>query len=208
MTFKKHRKSLYYRAKRIVDIIGSIIGLAMLLTILPVLAILVKIDSKGPLFFFQTRAGQYGRKFKFIKLRTMIVGAHLKKWELDSINETGGLTFKSIKDPRITKIGMFLRRTSLDEAPQFWNVLKGEMSLVGPRPPLINEVERYNNNQRIRLTVPQGMSGLWQVKGRSLLKFNEMVDLDIYYAQNATFMLDIKIILKTIPSIFAERGAH
>ena len=130
-----------------------------------------------------------------------------KQWELDNLNETGGLTFKVSSDPRITRVGRWLRRSSLDEIPQFWNVLRGEMSLVGPRPPLLREVAQYNETQKLRMTVPQGMSGLWQVRGRSNLKFKDMVDLDTYYALHASTSLDCKIILSTLPAVLFGRGA-
>ncbi|MEO6095544.1 MAG: sugar transferase, partial [Fibrobacteria bacterium] len=145
---------VYHTLKRLVDIIGSLCGLMFLFSIFGVLIICIKLDSRGPIFFVQTRVGQYGQRFKFVKFRTMMVGAHLKQWELDNLNESGGITFKLSNDPRITRIGRFLRRSSLDELPQFWNVLRGDMSLVGPRPPLLREVSRYNDIQKVRMTVP------------------------------------------------------
>jgi lipopolysaccharide/colanic/teichoic acid biosynthesis glycosyltransferase len=197
----------YHAVKRLVDIIGSLCGLMFLFSIFGFLVILIKADSRGPIFFVQTRVGQYGHRFKFIKFRTMMVGAHLKQWELDNLNESGGITFKLSNDPRVTRIGRFLRRTSLDELPQFWNVLRGDMSLVGPRPPLLREVSRYNDIQKVRMTVPQGMTGLWQVRGRSNLKFDDMVDLDVYYALHASLAIDAKILLATFPTVFLGRGA-
>jgi lipopolysaccharide/colanic/teichoic acid biosynthesis glycosyltransferase len=199
--------SVYRAIKRLVDIVGSLAGLMILFCAFPVLILLIKIDSRGPIFFVQTRVGQYGHRFKFIKFRTMKVGAHLRQWELDDLNESGGITFKLHNDPRITRFGRFLRRTSLDEMPQFWNVLRGDMSLVGPRPPLLREVSQYNEIQKVRMTVPQGMTGLWQVRGRSNLKFDDMVDLDVYYALHASLAIDIKIILATFPTVFLGRGA-
>jgi lipopolysaccharide/colanic/teichoic acid biosynthesis glycosyltransferase len=203
----KRKQKLYHCCKRGLDIIGSILGLMFLFLAFFIIVPLLKWDSPGPIFFVQTRMGQYGRRFKFIKFRTMAVNAHLKQWELDNLNETGGLTFKVSTDPRITRVGHWLRRTSLDEIPQFWNVLRGEMSLVGPRPPLLREVSQYNETQKLRMTVPQGMSGLWQVRGRSDLKFKEMVDLDTYYALHASTLLDCRIILSTLPAIIFGRGA-
>ncbi|MDQ2999781.1 MAG: sugar transferase [Fibrobacterota bacterium] len=199
--------SAYRAIKRLVDIVGSLAGLMLLFCAFPMLVLLIKIDSHGPIFFVQTRVGQYGHRFKFIKFRTMKVGAHLRQWEVDDLNESGGITFKLHNDPRITRIGRLLRRTSLDEMPQFWNVLHGDMSLVGPRPPLLREVSQYNDIQKVRMTVPQGMTGLWQVRGRSNLKFDDMVDLDVYYALHATLAIDIKIILATFPTVFLGRGA-
>jgi lipopolysaccharide/colanic/teichoic acid biosynthesis glycosyltransferase len=199
--------SAYRAAKRLIDIVGSLLGLMALFCVFLFLVLVIKIDSRGPIFFVQTRVGQYGHRFKFIKFRTMKVGAHLRQWELDNLNESGGLTFKLHNDPRITRVGRFLRRTSLDEMPQFWNVLRGDMSLVGPRPPLLREVSHYNDIQKVRMTVPQGMTGLWQVRGRSNLKFDDMVDLDVYYALHAGFAIDMKILMATFPTVFLGRGA-
>jgi lipopolysaccharide/colanic/teichoic acid biosynthesis glycosyltransferase len=179
----------------------------VLFALFPLLVLFIKCDSGGPIFFVQTRMGQYGRRFKFIKFRTMRVGAHQKQWELDNLNESGGLTFKLRDDPRITRVGRFLRRTSLDEMPQFWNVLRGDMSLVGPRPPLLREVSNYNDIQKVRMTVPQGMTGLWQVRGRSNLRFDDMVDLDVYYALHPSLGLDLKILMATFPTVMFGRGA-
>ena len=199
--------SVYRGVKRLLDILGSLMGLLALFSAFLLLVPLIKIDSRGPIFFVQTRVGQYGHRFKFIKFRTMKVGAHLRQWELDNLNESGGITFKLHNDPRITRVGRILRRTSLDEMPQFWNVLRGEMSLVGPRPPLLREVSQYNEIQKVRMTVPQGMTGLWQVRGRSNLKFDDMVDLDVHYALNASLLIDVKILLATLPTVFLGRGA-
>ena len=198
---------VYHALKRLVDIVGALIGLMALFCVFWFLVLLIKLDSRGPIFFVQTRVGQYGHRFKFIKFRTMKVGAHLRQWELDDLNESGGITFKLSNDPRITRVGRFLRRTSLDEMPQFWNVLRGDMSLVGPRPPLLREVSQYNEIQKVRMTVPQGMTGLWQVRGRSNLKFDDMVDLDVHYALHASLAIDLKIMLATFPTVFLGRGA-
>ncbi|MDB5106952.1 MAG: glycosyltransferase [Fibrobacteres bacterium] len=207
-TFRKGiEDSVYQGLKRLVDIVGALLGLLALFCTFWLLVIFIKMDSRGPIFFVQTRVGQYGHRFKFIKFRTMRVGAHLKQWELDNLNESGGITFKLSNDPRITRVGRFLRRTSLDEMPQFWNVLRGDMSLVGPRPPLLREVSRYNEIQKVRMTVPQGMTGLWQVRGRSNLKFDQMVDLDVHYALHASFLMDMKILMATFPTVLLGRGA-
>ncbi len=178
-----------------------------LFTILPLIALFIKFDSPGPLFFFQTRVGRYGKKFQFIKFRTMEVNAHTNQWELDMFNETAGLTFKMKNDPRITRVGKVLRKTSLDELPQLWSILLGHMSLVGPRPPLLKEFEHYDSKQNLRMTVPQGLTGLWQVRGRSTLGFDDMVDLDVKYALHTSYWLDLKIILYTIPTVLLGRGA-
>jgi lipopolysaccharide/colanic/teichoic acid biosynthesis glycosyltransferase len=204
---KRLSSRVYYQVKRLIDIFGAIMGLMLLFFFFTFIVCWIKLDSRGPVFFLQTRVGQYGQRFKFIKFRTMKVGAHQKQWELDNLNESGGLTFKLQNDPRVTRVGRFLRRTSLDEMPQFWNVLRGQMSLVGPRPPLLREVSQYNEIQKVRMTVPQGMTGLWQVRGRSNLKFDQMVDLDVYYALHANLILDLKILLATLPTVFFGRGA-
>ena len=207
-TFRKGLQDKAYHAlKRLVDIIGSLFGLMVLFLVFIVIVCCIKADSRGPIFFIQTRVGQYGHRFKFIKFRTMKVGAHQKQWELDNLNESGGLTFKLHNDPRVTRVGRWLRRTSLDEMPQFWNVLRGQMSLVGPRPPLLREVSQYNEIQKVRMTVPQGMTGLWQVRGRSNLQFDQMVDLDVHYALHASMAMDLKILLATFPTVFLGRGA-
>ena len=207
-TFRSRlRNRLYRLAKRSIDIAGAVLGLMALFLVFLFLCALIKLDSRGPIFFVQTRVGQYGHRFKFIKFRTMKVGAHVKQWELDNLNESGGLTFKLHNDPRVTRVGRFLRRTSLDEIPQFWNVLRGEMSLVGPRPPLLREVSQYDDVQKVRMTVPQGMTGLWQVRGRSNLKFTDMVDLDVYYALHASLAIDLKIMVATVPTVLFGRGA-
>jgi len=186
---------------------GALVGLLIFFLLFPFLALLIKLDSSGPTFFIQTRVGQYGRRFKFVKLRTMHVDAHIKQWELDEFNETGGLTFKMTRDPRVTRIGKWLRRSSLDEMPQFWNVLRGEMSLVGPRPPLLREVAQYDDHQRLRLTVPQGMTGLWQIRGRSGLRFGDMTNLDAWYALHASYPIDLYILVRTFPIVLLGRGA-
>lgn len=201
------KKKGYQTLKRLFDIVGALVGLMVLFFFFPIIVAFIKLDSPGPIFFIQTRVGQYGQRFKFIKFRTMKVGSFQKQWEVDNLNESGGLTFKLHNDPRITRFGKFLRRSSIDELPQFWNVLLGQMTLVGPRPPLLREVGQYNDIQKVRMTVPQGMTGLWQVRGRSNLKFDQMVDLDVYYALNASLVIDLKIILFTFPTVFFGRGA-
>ena len=170
----------YIRMKRLVDIFGSLLGLILLSPIILIVVILIRIDDpKGPVFFKQARVGKDETEFHMYKFRTMVTDAEDRLKELLSLNEISGAMFKMKDDPRITKIGKFMRKTSIDELPQLWNVLKGEMSLVGPRPPLIREVEEYSSYDRQRLLVIPGCTGLWQVSGRSNLSFNEMVKLDI-----------------------------
>ncbi|UCH78117.1 MAG: sugar transferase [Candidatus Coatesbacteria bacterium] len=193
--------------KRGLDIAGSLGGIVVLFPLWFLIVILIKIDSKGPIFYRQDRLGKDGRPFRIFKFRSMVVGAHEMLPELAEYNEMDGPIFKIKKDPRVTRVGRLLRKFSLDEFPQLLNVLKGDMSLVGPRPPIPEEVEKYERWQLKRLTVPQGLTGLWQVSGRNLLTFEEMVRLDIYYIENWSLWLDLKILLKTIPVVLLHRGA-
>jgi len=195
--------------KRAVDV-----GLALLLGIvcLPLaalLAVLIKLSSHGPVLFRQVRCGLSGRPFTFYKLRTMTEDAEERLSEVAHLNEHDGPVFKSSHDPRVTAFGRFLRRFSLDEIPQLWNVLKGEMSLVGPRPPLPDEVARYEKWQRRRLSMKPGLTGLWQVSGRSdLPSFDQWMELDLAYIDNWSLTLDAKILLRTIPTVLSGRGAR
>lgn len=196
-------------AKRILDICGASVGLILTgiasLFIIP----MIKLDSPGPVFFKQDRVGLNGRVFKLYKFRSMRTDAEAMKKDLMAQNQIkGGLMFKLEKDPRITKVGKFLRMTSLDELPQFWNVFKGDMSLVGTRPPTPDEVSKYLNGHWRRISIKPGLTGLWQVSGRSsIMDFDEVVKLDTCYIDKWTIAEDIKIIFKTIPAIFAKRGA-
>jgi Undecaprenyl-phosphate glucose phosphotransferase len=194
--------------KRVIDVVGSSFMIFLLSPFFLLVAIWIKLDSRGPVFFRQTRLGINGKPFRMFKFRSMIANADSLKDKLSALNEADGPLFKIKDDPRVTRIGRFLRRTSLDELPQLLNVFLGDMSLVGPRPPLPEETEEYNDWHRKRLEVPQGMTGLWQVSGRSSLSFEEMVALDVYYIENWTFWLDLKIILKTIPIVLLRRGAY
>jgi exopolysaccharide biosynthesis polyprenyl glycosylphosphotransferase len=194
--------------KRVLDIIGACVGLTIFGLFLPVVAIANKFDSKGPVFFGQPRLGKNARVFKCWKLRTMGVDAEAKKKELMQQNEMSGAMFKMDRDPRVTRVGNFLRKTSLDEFPQFWNVLRGEMSLVGTRPPTPDEVAQYENWHRRRICIKPGITGLWQVSGRSSIKdFDAIVRLDLQYIDNWSLWLDIKLLLKTLLVVFARRGA-
>lgn len=196
-------------AKRSIDLIGSALGLAVLMPLFLGIALLVRLTSKGPALFTQTRCGLAGRGFKFYKFRTMVVDAEERKAELAHLNEMQGPVFKIRRDPRITRLGAILRRTSLDELPQLWNVLIGTMSLVGPRPPLPDEVERYTSREAQRLSVLPGITGLWQVSGRStLLNFERWIDLDLEYARTWSMWLDLKILLKTLVVVVVARGAQ
>ena len=195
-------------AKRLIDIVGAIVGLAITVVVGIVLAPFLLIESPGPLVFCQNRVGVNGRIFKFYKFRSMYVDAEERKKELMAQNEMQGLMFKMENDPRITKVGAFIRKTSIDELPQFWNVLKGDMSLVGTRPPTVDEYQQYNYYQKRRISFRPGITGLWQVSGRSdITDFDEIVKLDLQYIDNWSIMEDFKIIFKTIAVVFRGSGA-
>ena len=198
-----------YATKRIIDIVGSGMGLVLLSPVFAAIAIAVKLSSPGPVFFTQTRVGRYGRHFRFWKFRSMRQDAEAMKDSLKEQNESkDGVIFKMKDDPRITKVGKFLRRTSLDELPQLWNVFIGDMSLVGPRPPVPKEVQEYTLEDRKRLDVIPGITCLWQIKGRSEIPFHEQVKLDKEYILAPSVWKDIVILLKTIPAILGGKGAY
>ncbi|MEY9868469.1 lipopolysaccharide/colanic/teichoic acid biosynthesis glycosyltransferase [Peribacillus sp. B2I2] len=198
----------YLRMKRLIDIFGSIFGLILLAPIFLIVAILVKLeDPKGPVFFKQVRVGKDETEFQMYKFRSMVSNAEEQLKDLLALNEVSGAMFKMKNDPRITKIGKFIRKTSIDELPQLLNVLKGEMSLVGPRPPLKREVEQYSEYHLQRLIVTPGCTGLWQVSGRNSVGFEEMVELDLHYIRHRKLQLDIKIIIKTALVIFGRSAA-
>ncbi|MBN1249701.1 MAG: undecaprenyl-phosphate glucose phosphotransferase [Anaerolineae bacterium] len=194
--------------KRILDLVVSSIGLLLGWPIVLLIAIAIKLDSKGPVLFVQDRVGQHGQRFKIYKFRTMRQGAEEELPALLEQNEAEGPIFKMRNDPRITRVGQWLRQSSLDELPQLINVLRGEMSLVGPRPPLPAEVEAYQPWHTRRLRVPPGITGLWQVSGRSELTFDEMVLLDLYYIEHWSPWMDIAILLRTVPKVVAREGAY
>jgi exopolysaccharide biosynthesis polyprenyl glycosylphosphotransferase len=195
--------------KRVFDILGSALGLIVLSPVLVVIAVAVRTTSRGPSLFVQDRCGLKGKVFRFYKFRTMVVDAEQRRAEVEHLNEMCGPAFKIRRDPRITGLGAVLRRSSLDELPQLWNVLKGDMSLVGPRPPLPDEVERYNSRQAQRLSVPPGITGLWQVSGRSLIPdFETWLALDLDYARRWSLWLDTKILVKTVVVVASGRGAE
>lgn len=193
--------------KRMMDIAGSSFGLLVAAPVMLFIAAVIKLTSKGPVFFKQTRAGRNGRKFVMYKFRSMCVDAEAKKAQLMHLNEMSGPVFKIAKDPRVTKIGAFIRKTSLDELPQMFNIFLGDMSLVGPRPPLPSEVDQYKPWQRRRLSVRPGLTGLWQVSGRNNVDFEEWMALDLRYIDNWSLMLDAKIILRTLPAVVFKTGA-
>lgn len=195
--------------KRLADIFGGIVGSVITLALLPFIAIAIFIDNPGPVFFRQKRVGKNGRIFNIFKFRSMCRDAEQKKAELESGNEMEGLMFKLENDPRITRVGRFLRKTSLDEFPQFFNILAGDMSLVGTRPPTLDEYEQYDAHYKRRLSMKPGLTGMWQVSGRSDIKdFDEVVKLDLEYIDNWSMSLDIKILFKTIGAVLGHKGAR
>lgn len=195
--------------KRIMDIIGAIVGLAVTVVLTPFIALAIKLDSKGPVFFAQKRVGKNGRYFKLYKFRSMYTDAEAQKKELMEQNEMVGPMFKVEHDPRITKVGAFLRKTSMDELPQFYNILIGNMSLVGTRPPTIDEFNQYELYYRRRLSIKPGLTGLWQVSGRSnITDFREVVKLDLEYIDNWSLTSDIRILLMTIWVVVMKKGAR
>ncbi|WP_205439460.1 sugar transferase [Halobacillus ihumii] len=198
----------YLFIKRLMDIVGATLGIICLSPIFVLIALLIKLDDfQGPVLFSQIRVGKNGRDFKMYKFRSMVSNAEELKEKLMIKNEATGPVFKMREDPRITKIGKFIRRTSIDELPQLINVLKGEMSLVGPRPPLPLEVDLYNSYQKQRLQVTPGLTCYWQVSGRSNLSFSEWIELDLKYINNRDILLDIKLIFKTIFVLFGSKDA-
>lgn len=195
-------------AKRLVDIVISGSVLLLFLPLWIVIALLVKLDG-GPMLYWQTRVGRNGREFPFPKIRSMVVNADILRAKLEAENEHGGkgVTFKLENDPRITRVGRFLRRTSLDEIPQLWCVFNGEMSLVGPRPALPIEVARYTVEQRRRLEVKPGLTCIWQVSGRSQIPFEGQIMMDLEYIRTRSFTGDLILLAKTVPAVFFGRGA-
>lgn len=194
--------------KRTLDVAGSALGLLILSPVLAFIALWIKRDTDGSAFFTQTRCGQDGKLFRCWKFRTMIKDAEAKRAELEHLSEGPGLLFKLKEDPRVTKVGAILRRYSLDELPQLWNVLRGEMSLVGPRPALPTEVEQYDDWVRNRLKVKPGMTGLWQVSGRTETSFSDYIRFDLFYIQNWSLSLDLWILWRTFRAVTTAEGAH
>ncbi len=194
--------------KRLMDILVSLVALLIAVPIMILISVLIKCDSKGPILFRQVRLGLNGRRFVLLKFRSMIHHAEQARASLQGLNEMSGPVFKIARDPRVTRMGSFLRRTSLDELPQLWNVLRGDMSVVGPRPPLPSEVNKYERWQRRRLSMKPGLTCIWQANGRSRVDFDEWMRMDMEYIDNWSISRDIKIILKTIPAVLFARGAR
>ena len=200
------RSSAFF--KRFMDIVLAIMAFILGSPIFLITALLVKVTSPGPIIFSQIRVGRYGRHFKFYKFRSMYIDAEARKAELMKLNESGdGVIFKMKKDPRITPIGRFIRKFSIDELPQLFNVILGDMSLVGPRPPLPSEVRTYTLDERKRLNITPGITCLWQVSGRSELPFSKQIALDKEYIASRSAWKDFLILLKTIPAILTGKGA-
>jgi len=194
--------------KRIIDIVLSLTTIIALLPVFVVLILLIRKDSKGPAIFKQLRVGHKGKKFYMYKFRSMVEDAEEQFGEVKTLNDTNHVMFKAKSDPRITKVGQFIRRYSLDELPQVFNVLKGEMSLVGPRPPVPHELTKYKQWHYVRFLAMPGLTGLWQVSGRATIKdFDKVVSLDFEYIKKWNLLIDIKIMLKTLPVVISGKGA-
>jgi exopolysaccharide biosynthesis polyprenyl glycosylphosphotransferase len=193
--------------RRVFDLIGSFALILILSPFMLLIILVIRLDSHGPAIYRQIRCGLNGRKFIFYKFRSMIQGAETKREELDAFNLMTGPVFKMKNDPRVTRVGRFLRKTSLDEIPQLFNVLWGDMSFVGPRPPVPEEVEKYEGWQRRRLSMKPGITGLWQVSGRNQIDFQQWMKVDLEYIDHWSLWLDFKILLKTIPVVLFGKGA-
>jgi exopolysaccharide biosynthesis polyprenyl glycosylphosphotransferase len=195
--------------KRTLDIVGSGCALLALSPIFAAIALLIKLEDRGPVLFRQVRVGRHGREFRMLKFRSMRVDAEARLRELLAKNQhSGGVTFKIKDDPRVTRIGKWLRKFSLDELPQFWNVFRGDMSLVGPRPPVPREVALYTLADRRRLAVKPGITCIWQISGRAEIDFPGQVQLDVRYIESRSLWQDIKILFKTVPAVLTGSGAY
>jgi len=203
------RDGFYRRyGKRALDLVGASIALVLSAPVMLLAALAIKIETHGPVLYRSTRVGRGGKPFTFYKLRSMVNGADRHRHHLSHLNECDGPVFKISRDPRVTVVGRFLRTTSLDELPQLWNVLRGDMSLVGPRPPIPDEVSHYQPWQMRRLDVRPGLTCLWQISGRSRIGFEEWMRLDLEYIQRRSFRLDFRILLRTIPAVISREGAY
>ncbi|MGY5238256.1 sugar transferase [Clostridium tertium] len=204
---ERKENNLYEVSKRALDVIASFLGLVILSPILLIVAILIKLESKGPAIFSQSRIGLNGKEFKMYKFRSMVQNAEELKEKLAKQNEMSGPMFKMKNDPRVTKVGKFIRKTSIDELPQLFNILKGDMTLVGPRPSLPKEVEKFESWMLKRLEVKPGLTCYWQVSGRNNIDFYEWMKLDLKYVNDMSFWLDIKLIFKTVAVLFGDKNA-
>ncbi|BFK82363.1 sugar transferase [Clostridium baratii] len=199
---------IYIFLKRLIDLLGSVIGLIVLSPIILIVSLLIKFESKGPVIFSQDRMGKDGKVFKMYKFRSMVVNAEELKEKLKEQNEMSGPMFKMKEDPRVTKVGKFIRKTSIDELPQLINILKGDMSLVGPRPSLPKEVEQFEDWMMERLEVKPGLTCYWQVSGRNNIDFEDWMKLDIKYIRERNTLTDIKLIFKTVFVLFGDENAR
>ena len=210
VNYTEYKKSkLYEITKRLMDILLSLIAIIFLMPIFIIVAIAIKIeDPKGKIIFTQERNGVYPTTFKMYKFRSMVHNAEELLEELNNQNELTGPVFKMKEDPRITKVGKFIRKTSIDELPQLFNILKGDMSLVGPRPPIPREVEKYTEYQLQRLSVKPGLTCIWQVSGRNSIDFEQWIELDLQYIRERSILLDTKLIFKTFFVLFGDKNAY
>lgn len=199
---------IYIFLKRLIDLLGSVIGLIVLSPIILIVSLLIKFESKGPVIFSQDRIGKDGKVFKMYKFRSMVVNAEELKEKLKEQNEMSGPMFKMKEDPRVTKVGKFIRKTSIDELPQLINILRGDMSLVGPRPSLPKEVEQFEGWMMERLEVKPGLTCYWQVYGRNNIDFEDWMRLDIKYVRERNTLIDIKLIFKTVFVLFGDENAR
>ena len=199
--------SLYEVIKRLIDVVCSFLGILVLSPLFIIIAIIIKTTSKGPVFFFQKRVGKNGKEFDMYKFRSMVVNAEELKEKLVAQNEMSGPMFKMKDDPRVTKVGKFIRKTSIDELPQLWNVLKGDMSLVGPRPSLPKEVAQFEDWMYRRLEVKPGLTCYWQVSGRNNIDFEDWMKLDCKYVDERSTWIDIKLIFKTVGVLVGDKNA-
>ncbi|MGH4139626.1 sugar transferase [Clostridium sp.] len=198
----------YFIIKRMIDVIGALCGILLLFPVMIVVAIWIKVGSKGTIFFTQERVGQDGIGFMMYKFRSMCIDAEYLLDKLQDKNEMSGPMFKIKEDPRITKVGKFIRKTSIDELPQLFNILKGDMSLVGPRPSLPKEVAQFNSFQKQRLVAKPGLTCYWQVSGRNDVSFQEWMEMDVKYIEERNTLIDIRLIFKTVGVLFGDEGAR
>lgn len=195
-------------AMRAFDVVLTSVGLLFLLPLFFIIAVAIRLDSPGPILFIQKRVGRGGKTFPCYKFRSMFIDAEQRRKDLLAQNERSGPVFKMKNDPRVTRVGRLLRKSSLDELPQLLNVVIGHMSLVGPRPAIPSEVDEYTAHELERLSVPPGITGLWQVSGRASLSFERMIELDLYYAENRSLWMNIRLLAMTIPAVLTGRGAY
>ena len=199
---------LYIASKRLLDIVASFVLLIAFAPLMLIAVLAINLTSPGPIFFWQWRLGLHGKPFRMLKFRSMHAYAQDERGLVEQLNEAEGPVFKIVKDPRVTRLGRFLRRSSIDELPQLFNVFLGRMSLVGPRPPIPSEAIHYSPEERCRLLVPPGMTCLWQICGRSSIPYPEWILLDLYYIEHRSFLLDLCILTQTIPAVISAKGAY